>query len=196
MATVIASEPVLAPPVAARDVEEHFEIIDGQQVELPPMSANATRIASRLVSWLNEYARPKGLGEAVMETLFRLPLPVQRNRRPDVAFVSYQRWPKGKFLPDADNAWDVVPELAAEVISPHDMADDLLERIDEFFRAGVLRVLVVYPRQRLVHVYESELKIQVLTRADELDGGSVLPGFRLPLTALFVEEPTVSEPQR
>jgi len=190
MAPVVADEPVLATPEAALDLDEHFEIIDGQRVELPPMSAYTSRIASRLGYKLNEFAQAHALGEAVTETIFRLPLPVGRNRRPDVAMVSYQRWPKGKLMPYKDNAWDVVPELAVEVISPSDLADEILEKIEEFFRAGVLLVWVVFPRQGLVYVYESEGKIQVFTRADELDGGAILPGFRLPLTALFVEEPS------
>ena len=190
MATVLVDEPVLAAPQSALDLKEHFEIIDGQRVELPPMSAYATRLAFRLAYKLNEFAQAQALGEAGMETLFHLPLPVDRNRRMDVAFVSYQRWPKGRLQSETDNAWDVVPELAAEVISPHDTVDDLLDRIGEYFRAGVLRVWVVYPRRRLVYVYESDTKIQILGRADDLDGGGILPGFRLPLTALFVEEPS------
>jgi Uma2 family endonuclease len=79
------------------------------------------------------------------------------------------------------------------VISPNDTVEDLLERIDEYFRAGVRCVWVVFPRRRVIYVYESEKKMQALTRADELEGGSVLPGFRLPLTALFLEESPPAE---
>ena len=37
---------------------------------------------------LGHFAIGNQLGEALMETLLRLPLPADRNRRPDLAFVS------------------------------------------------------------------------------------------------------------
>jgi hypothetical protein len=40
-------------------------------------------------------------------------------------------------------------------------------------------------RRRIVHVYEAQDRIRVLTEADILDGGTVLPGFELPLDRLF-----------
>jgi Uma2 family endonuclease len=165
-----------------------YEFVDGQWVEMPPMSAFASIVASRLVRHLNAHAVIQDLGEAYSETLVRLPLNGGRQRRPDGVFVSYQRWPKSRpFVEDA-NAWDVVPDLAIEVVSPTDLAEDVLEKVEEYFRAGVSLVWVVYPRLRLVHVYESLTRIRGLTRTDELDGGAVLPGFRVPLATLFPEE--------
>jgi Uma2 family endonuclease len=45
----------------------------------------------------------------------------------------------------------------------------------------------VDPDTRTVHVYTGPEAVAVLTEADTLDGGAVLPGFRLPLSALFAE---------
>jgi hypothetical protein len=44
---------------------------------------------------------------------------------------------------------------------------------------------VVYPRRRVSHVFESFTTIRVVTSAQELEGGTLLPGFRLPLASLF-----------
>jgi len=172
------------------DDGDHYEIIDGQRVELPPMSALASRIASRLVSKLDAFAEAHNLGQAVNETLFRLPAPRERNRRLDGAFVSYKRWPKDQPQRVRDNAWDVVPDLAIEVVSPTDFAEDLLLRLDEYFRAGVSLVWVAFPSLRLIHVYESMTRIRVLTTTDELEGGPLLPGFRVAVAALFPEAAT------
>ncbi len=101
--------------------------------------------------------------------------------------MSLERWPKDRPIPGEGNAWDVVPDLAVEVVSPNDNAEELLIKADEYFRAGVRMVWIVYPRQRLVFVYESLTQVRGLTRADVLDGGAVLPGFRLPLQELFPE---------
>ena len=97
---------------------------------------------------------------------------------------------QGQPVPLRDNAWDVVPDLAIEVVSPTDFAEDLLTKLDEYFRAGVSLVWVVYPSLRLIHVYESMTRIRVATATDELDGGAVLPGFRVAVAALFPEAAT------
>jgi Uma2 family endonuclease len=63
----------------------------------------------------------------------------------------------------------------------------LIDKIDEYFRSGVQLVWVVLPRHSCIYVYESAGFIRVLTRNDVLDGGKVLPQFRLALKDLFLE---------
>jgi Uma2 family endonuclease len=48
---------------------------------------------------------------------------------------------------------------------------------------------VVYPRQQEVYVYASPTQIQVLQLHQDLDGSDLIPGFRLPLAALFQDDP-------
>jgi Uma2 family endonuclease len=186
MATVI-DEPKSAVSPDFLDDEEFFEIIDGRRVEIPPMSAYAGRVASRLTGEMNTLLVNQPLGEVVVETLFDLGLPGGQNRRPDVAFVSFQRWPKGRRQPLEADAWSVVPNLGIEIVSPHNYVEELLEKIADYFRAGVEQVWVVYPRLQLVHVYESWTRIHVRTDKDELEGGTILPGFRLAVSSLFPE---------
>lgn len=188
MTAIVTPMPVLDPPLS-RDDEPLFEIIDGRKVELPPMSTLSAYVSFQLMSHVNVFVLSHDLGRSSHELLFRLPLPVDRNRRPDGAFVSFARWPKGRPMPGHDNAWEVLPEIAVEVISPTEFAEEVLEKIDEYFRAGTSLVWVVYPNLQLMHVYESLTSIRVLTRKDTLDGGTILPGFRLPLTTIFPEEP-------
>src|SRR5437899_1484369 len=117
-----ASAPAGPSPVPGRGEDPPlFEIIDGQVVELPPMSIRASRVASRLIREMGVYLKTNPLGEALMETLVRLPLPADRNRRPDVAFVSALRIAQAPPQPGSDNAWEIVPELMVEVVSPHDL---------------------------------------------------------------------------
>ena len=101
-----------------------------------------------------------------------------------MAFVSYERWPKDRTLPGTAT-WRVVPDLAVEVISPHDLAVEVLEKVDDYFRAGVRLVWVMYPRHRRVFVHTTPKSITVLDASDTLDGGDVLPGFQIHLTDLF-----------
>jgi Uma2 family endonuclease len=167
--------------------DELYEIIDGQRIGLPPMAVYSVWIASLIHEHLAVFARTQGVGRALSEALFHLPSPVSRDRRPDVAFVSYQRWAKNRSVPRTGNAWNVVPNLNVEVVSPTDSAEELQEKVEEYFRVGVELVWVVYPPQSKIYAYSSPTQVQVLTTADELDGGSVLPGFRLALSELFAE---------
>jgi Uma2 family endonuclease len=57
----------------------------------------------------------------------------------------------------------------------------------EYFLAGVSLVWMVDPKQRTVTVFtptNAEGGV-TLSEADELDGGDVLPGFRLPVATVF-----------
>jgi Uma2 family endonuclease len=172
---------------AVSDDEPLYEIVDGQRVELPPMSVYANLVASILFGELAVFCSAHPIGRPFAEMLFRLPLNGSRNRRPDVAFVSFERWPKNRPIPPLDNAWEVVADLAVEVISPHDLADEIIQKLTEYFQAGVQLVWIIYPQQRLVYVYESPTRVRGLSQADDLDGGAVLPGFRVPLANLFPE---------
>src|SRR5436305_7918795 len=153
--------------------EALFEVVNGQRVEMPPMSLLATRIATRLGTRLSQFVEARQMGEIFVEGLFQLPLTEDRsrNRRPDIAFVSFERRPADRPLdPDAD-AGDVVPDLAIEVTSPTDRAEAQRGKVVEYFQAGVRCVWVVYPKLRLVDVYETPTTHRVYSSAHSLVGG-------------------------
>jgi Uma2 family endonuclease len=172
------------PPVGIGD-DDLYEVIDGERVGKQPTGIYAVWVASELHFHLAYFVRNNQLGWALTEALFHLPSPINRDRRPDVAFVSYNRWAMDQPIPPTANAWDVVPNLATEVVSPADTIHELETKIAEYFQAGAELVWVVYPPQHKIHIYESPTKVQILTTADVLDGGTVVPGFRLPLAELF-----------
>jgi Uma2 family endonuclease len=164
-----------------------FEMVDGQKVEMPPMSYFATLLGTRLVCELGFFLKHHNLGHAANETIFHLPSPVNRNRRPDLAFVSYARWPKDREKDKVKNAWDVVPNIIGEIVSPNDDAKELMDKLDDYFKVGVEIVWVIYPELAMVYVYESLTQVHGLTRNDTLDGGKVLQQFQLPLKDLFID---------
>jgi Uma2 family endonuclease len=191
-----ALEPALASPAAVPADDAFYEVVNGNRVELPPMSVYAVLIATELSRLMGNHGAANNLGRAVTEGLFRLPLARDRNRnrQPDVAFVSFTRWPRERPLPRTEKAWDVVPDLAAEVVSPTDRVEELFDKIADYFEAGVSLVWVLLPNLRMVHVYESLTRVRGLAPSDELDGGVVLPGFRTPVAALFpaMEPPSLA----
>ena len=183
----IGTIPTTASVADAPEPEGLYEVVEGRIVEKPPMGALEVWIAARLVEALVLFVGAGQQGRVVPEMLFVLDRERGRNRRPDVAYVSNARWPMSR-RPPRSAAWDVIPDLAVEIISPNNLADDDMEKLDEYFRSGVGLVWIIYPGQSRVYVYDSPTSVRILQRDDELDGGAVLPGFRLGLSAIFEDE--------
>lgn len=79
-----------------------------------------------------------------------------------------------------------MPDLAVEVISPHDDASELEEKLVEYFHFGVRQeVWVLHPEQRRLYVHESLRQVSVLNEDDSISGGELFPGLSLPLAELF-----------
>jgi Uma2 family endonuclease len=169
-----------------------YEVVDGQIVELPPMGVYECGVATILSASLVSIAKAGKLGRVVAETMFWLNRSGKLKRRPDLAFVSAERWPLAKGLPRAE-AWDVVPDLAIEVVSESNSANEIALKLVDYFRAGSAQVWVVYPAIRQVYLYTSATSVRIVAEPDELDGGDLIPGFRLPLTELFEAEPEGEE---
>ena len=114
-----------------------------------------------------------------------------RNRRsssvvPTLPSSRPRRWPIGKRVPRTES-WDVIPDLAVEVISQSNSADEVAGKIEEYLRAGTRQVWVVYPATSKVQVYDSPTQVKILQVGDDLQGDPLIPGFRLPLAVLFGE---------
>lgn len=116
------SAPGTIRPTAADSL---YEIVNGQRLELLPMSAYGTWLASRLDQQIGPYSERELLGTSVTEMLFVLDKARDLRRRPNVAFVSTERWSRNREFPLTGD-WEVVPDLAVEVVSPNDLANDLL----------------------------------------------------------------------
>jgi len=185
MATIAVTEREALP--ARVSDEPLYEVVRGQRLELPPMGARPTHIGSVLFRYLGPFCEAAGLGRVESEMLFLLNAEDRNQRRPDLAFVSFDRWPRRTPVPD-DAAWAVVPDLAVEVVSPTDRDEEGLAKVREYFEAGVRVVWKVYPKERIIHIYDGFTAIRVLSGADAIDGGEAVPGFRLPLADLFEDQ--------
>ncbi len=186
MANAIATTEELSSPTLESSGFRFYEVVGGQVVEKPPMGAFESILASLLFEWIAPHARKNQLGRVVGETLFLLDPALGLKRRPDLAFVSSQRWPLRRRVPRAE-AWEIVPDLAVEVISLTNGAEQVTEKIEEYFRSGVHQVWVIYPGTCKIYVYDSATSVRILQVGDDLEGGSVLPGFRLALAELFLQ---------
>jgi Uma2 family endonuclease len=161
-----------------------YEFVDGEWKEIPHMGAFACLLASFLDRQIGLFAEQHRLGISMTETLFRLG-PDGPARRPDLAFIAFDRWPYTAPFEDDPPAFDVVPNLAVEVSSPSNTLDQISDKNRDYFFAGVQQVWVLVPRYRHVYVYDAPDEVRIVSQKQELDGGKILPGFRLSVASLF-----------
>ena len=156
-----------------------YEVVDGQIVELPPMEAHESELTFSLAFAIEQFVAARRLSKIVVELLFRIDVVRNLKRRPDIAFVSAARWPFGKRVPKGE-AWEMVPDLAVEVVSESNGAAEIVGKIRDYFHTGTQIVWVIYPETRQMYVYTSVSDVRILLEPAELDGGQLLPDFRLP----------------
>jgi Uma2 family endonuclease len=82
-----------------------------------------------------------------------------------------------------------VPDLAVEVLSEGHTPREMARKLDEYFALGVHLVWLVNPMTESTEVYTSRHQSTVLDKSATLEGGVFLPGFTLPLSALFPASP-------
>ncbi len=167
------------------------ELIDGTLVE-KPMGFAESVIASELNGILRAHlvanGRPGVLtGEAgtirVLEKLVRIP---------DIAYTSWERMPNRR-VPQA-KVPEVVPNLCVEVLSEGNTVAEMARKLKEYFVAGVDLVWFIDPDERTVRVFTSPDAVTTLGVKDTLTGGTVLPGFAVPVAELFAGLPAVKKP--
>lgn len=159
------------------------ELIRGVLCETVSVGKIHGRIAMTFGSALVAYVRPRRLGTVIGSDAGVL---VQRNpdtvREPDIAYISAERLP----LDDqSDGYLEVAPELVVEIVSPSDREQEVNDKTLMWLSLGVTMVIEVYPAERAVMVHRADGPAVTLTGDDVLDGGDVLPGFRLPLSEIF-----------
>jgi Uma2 family endonuclease len=164
------------------DDGQRHELIEGVLTTMAPPGGTHGGIAARLTINLGAYILDKKWGEVFVET----GCIIQRNPdvvlSPDAAFISYGRLPGG-ILPEG--FIDGTPDLVAEIISPSDLYTEVDEKVAQWLAAGARMVLVINPRRHTVVVHRAASNSTPLTGDDQLDGADVVPGWTMPVRALF-----------
>jgi Uma2 family endonuclease len=180
-AKLLTAEDLWALPQAEN---VRYELSDGALIEMVGGTGGLHGVLEASIAYhLSRFVREHDLGYVTGASgafiLARAPDVV---RIPDAAFISKARMPKPipeKFLP-------LAPDLAVEIVSPNDSALELRHKVQDYLKHGVQLIWLIYPDLRTVDCYSAE-RMQSLSGEAVLEGGDVLPNFRLPLRVLFAE---------
>jgi Uma2 family endonuclease len=158
------------------------ELVNGRVIPLPPTEPTHGTIEGNIGSELRAWARPMGKGKV---SFGDAGIYIRRNpdtvRAPDVFFVSSERYA----LYGGSGYLNVAPELVVEVLSPSDCWSDVMDKIEDYFSAGINRVWVADPKLRRTSTYRSPTEVQHFHEGETLTDEELLPGFSLDVSEVF-----------
>ncbi|GIW86091.1 MAG: hypothetical protein KatS3mg108_0415 [Isosphaeraceae bacterium] len=159
------------------------ELVRGAIVAMaPPPGPEHGYYCLAIAAALRDYGRRTGHGYALTNDV-AIRIRDDTVRGADVCYYSHQRLPRHRLGPQPA---PVPPELVAEVLSPHQPADQVIEKVADYLHAGVATVCVVDPRQRTITVYRRDNPTpRLLGPGQTLDAIPELPGFSCPVADLF-----------
>lgn len=156
------------------------ELVRGEVITVPPPGFVHGACCLRLGRKIGNFVDDNRLGVAVADSGFITERNPDTVRGPDISF-----WKKDR-LPEVPAGYiDVPPDLAVEVVSPSDVFSKVQRKVRHYLDRGVAMVWVVDPEEKTVTVYRSRKDSAFLAAEDEIDGGDVLPGFRMRVADLF-----------
>lgn len=157
------------------------ELVAGTLVE-KSMGIEESEIAILLSTALANFVYPRKLGMLLApDGMLRLVTGLVR--APDVSFISRESYPGGK--KPTEPIAPMAPDLAVEILSKSNSKTEMNRKLREYFDAGTRLVWYVDPRKHTVRVYRSPAELVTLGLTDDLEGGEVLPGFRMAVRDLF-----------
>ena len=135
-----------------------------------------------LVAHLQPFVREHDLGAVAVEVDHYMPGDKYNTRRPDISFYSkglLELLAKDAFVP-------LMPDLAIEIKSPTNSNEELRQKAAYYLQNGCRMVWLFFSDTKTVGVYTPGTNEPLILGIDDiLDGGDVLPGFRLPVKSIF-----------
>jgi Uma2 family endonuclease len=166
------------------DGAKKWELYRGELIKVSPSGGRHGQLSVKIGRLVEKFVEaPKLAVVCGAETGFILARNPDTVRAPDVSFVKKTRIPS-EGVPDG--FWPFAPDLAVEVVSPGDSAQELSEKIKDYLDHGVPLIWVVYPKTKSIAVHTPKT-LEELKPESTLDGGEVLPGFRCPVSEFLLK---------
>jgi Uma2 family endonuclease len=179
----ITTRPMTLKDFEALDDYESFELIEGELHELASTKVRHVIATSRFGKAFVRYSDSSLLGEALIgEGGFAFEGEVDSLLAPDVAFMRLEKIPPKN---DWDDWFRVAPDAVVEVKSPSNTRKEIARKVAIYLAGGVSLVFVADPDHETITAHYADGSVRVYRIGDILDGGDVLPGFKVPVAEIF-----------
>lgn len=164
-----------------------YELVDGQLVERHS-GAESSAVAAAVAATLGNFVKKNRAGYLFAPDCgYRcFPDSPRKVRKPDVSFIRMDRLSREKL---SEGYVEIAPDLAVEVLSPGDLAEQVDLKVQEYLDAGVQLVWVISPKTRSVRIHRPDNSprgpISVANESATLSGEDVLPGFECKVAEFF-----------
>jgi Uma2 family endonuclease len=156
---------------------KHYELSEGQLIIVGNAKAAHERVKTRVARILYRWTDHNPGVEVFVE--YQFDLKEDTARIPDIALVRNEKLAAAG---DSD-VYAFAPDTAIEILSPSETPSAAEKKVDEYLAAGAIEVWQIFAELKKVHV-------RTLTGTRELKGDDlldtpVLPGFQIPVSAIF-----------
>jgi Uma2 family endonuclease len=177
MQTILTFEEFAALP----DQEGVFrELDEGVVIEMPNPSPTHGKVQANTVVSLGIWVRQSG-ADFHLSVASDFRLGPQTVRAPDVWML---RGPAYRAMEYQQGALHGAPDLAVEVISPSNTAEDIDRKVEQYLRAGTQAVWLLYSETRHLIAHRPG-EIRKYESGQTLEEPGLLPGLAIPVDELF-----------
>jgi Uma2 family endonuclease len=160
--------------------DKRYELDEGELIEMTRPAYKHNRVLQKLLVKLVRYLEENPIGEALIsENLYALSPSTRRS--PDVAVILGDHRAE---LRDA-KVIHVIPDIAAEVLSPSETPRTIHRKLKQYFAAGVKEVWLVDPEDQTVEIWTGPTLPETEFTGTDSITSALLPEFTLALPELF-----------
>jgi Uma2 family endonuclease len=180
---VIATKLLTAEDLEAMGEDARYELVRGELRPMSPIQDPHGRLLFRVGTPLDLHLERTGLGYV---TGGEIGIILERNPdtvlAADLAVVLDGR----RTLAETEQGYLTrLPALVIEIASPSDSRKDLRDKAKQYLDAGIENVWLVEYRTRSVSWIGVDREERVYKVGDVLDGGDLIPGFRLAIADII-----------
>jgi Uma2 family endonuclease len=170
-------------------IDERYEVINGELVPMSPVGFLHVIIAGNVYRILYDFAMRHGLGYVMGDSLIYVfersaDGKIINSRIPDASFIQ-----KANFPTDFEIQRPIprAPDLAVEVVSPSESAEDLQEKIRDYLSRETLEVWVLYPELRELYQYRRSdpHSVRIYQGDEVIEAEGLFPGSQFAVQDFF-----------
>ncbi len=160
-----------------------YELNNGRLVIMAPPGDIHGAVELNIGTELKVQGERRGLGKArsgdVGVILWREP---DRVVGADAVFIAHGSLP---IRLSKEGYLETIPDLAVEVRSKNDTWTEVMDKVNDYLKAGVRVVWVADPHKRIVTVFRPGQEPQELAETDTITVEDIIPGFRMAVRDIF-----------